>query len=57
MGKTYHRGDNFKKARRDRNFKKSKKFKQLRVPYSGKPHQIQSTEADRGAEYEYTDNP
>jgi hypothetical protein len=54
MSKTYRRNDDFKKARRDRNFKKSKKFKQLHVPGSVKHHTTQHTETD--TEYEHTDS-
>jgi hypothetical protein len=30
MGRTYRRNDRFKKDRRDKNFKQSKKFKELK---------------------------
>jgi len=39
MGKTFRRNDRFKKDRRDRNFKQSKKFKELKqVGYSSPPN-------------------
>ena len=48
MGKTYKRNDRWKKDRRDQNFKKSKKFKEIQQGHhqNQKPDDIPLIEED-----------
>jgi hypothetical protein len=47
MGKTYKHGERWKKDRRDRNFRKSKKFKDQKGPqHNHKPDVVESQEEE-----------